>query len=97
MRAAAQYGGSPAWVEPIYATAADMVYRLEFGLLVASDVPAPWDDLVIAAKAGLEGAKADRMKKSSGGSGGQVIKRASQTEREQAIRAAQERLKNKGA
>lgn len=93
MRAAAQYGGAPAWIEPIYEMGAALVYRLEFGLISSDDIEPPWDDIVIAVKAGFEMSKASAR----GGSGGKrppvsPTKNASATERQEAILAAQKRM-----
>ena len=86
MRAAARYGGAPAWIEPVYGQAADMLWRLELGLIAPGDVPSPWDDLIVAAKAGIEEARADSAKRKPGASPTKV---ASQSERAQFL----ERLK----
>ena len=66
MRAAARYGNAPAWIEPIYSQAADLLWRLELGLIAPGDVPAPWDDVVVAVKAGIEEARADNAKRKPG-------------------------------
>lgn len=91
MRAAAQYGGAPAWVEPIYEQSLDLVYRLEFGLLHPNDIEPPWDDLLIAAKAGIESKRAGASKSK----GAVATPIASQNERARAIKAAQEEMKRR--
>ena len=92
MRAAAQYGGAPAWIEPIYEQSLDLVYRLEFGLLHPNDIEPPWDDLLIAAKAGIESKRAGARGSKSGAVATPI---ASQTERAKAIKAAQEEMKRR--
>ena len=97
MRAAAQYGGAPAWIEPIYEMGAALVYRLEFGLISSDDIEPPWDDVVVAVKTGFESARAAASK---GGAGGKrpvtPTKNASATERREAILAAQKRMQGGG-
>lgn len=94
MRAAAQYGGAPAWIEPIYEMGAALLYRLEFGIISSDDIEPPWDDVVVAVKAGFEAAKASAAKGGGGGSKRPMTptKIASQSERQAAIAAAQKRL-----
>lgn len=88
MRAAARYGGAPAWVQPLYECAADYLYRLELRLLDASDVPSDWSDLVVAVKAGISEARTDSAKK--GGNGG--ARAAPMSEQRKVIEAAKARM-----
>lgn len=78
--------------------AADMVYRLEFGLMSGSDIEPPWDDIVISAKAGLEARRANPGA-AAGKSGGAVprVRIGSETECRGAITAAQERMRQRGS
>ena len=92
MRAAAQYGGAPAWVEPIYEQSLDLVYRLQFGLLLPDDIEPPWDDLLIAAKVGMESKQASARGSKSGAVATPI---ASQNERAKAIKAAQEEMRRR--
>lgn len=88
MRAAARYGGAPAWVQPLYECAADYLYRLELGLLEPHDVPVGWCDLVVAVKTGISEARADSAKR--GGNGG--ARAAPMTEQRKVIEAAKARM-----
>jgi len=69
-----------------------LVYRLEFGLLHPNDIEPPWDDLLIAAKAGIESKRAGAR---GGKSGAVATPIASQTERAAAIKRAQEEMKRR--
>lgn len=89
MRAAARYGGAPAWVQPIYECAADFLYRLKTGLMGPDDVPAEWHDLVIAVKAGFAEARSDAAKKGGGGGGARP---GPMSEQRQVIEAARARM-----
>lgn len=92
MRAAARYGGAPAWVQPVYECAADYLYRLKTGLMGPDDVPAEWHDLVIAVKAGYAEARSDAAKKG----GGQPTRIATADEQKRVILAAREKMKARG-
>lgn len=93
MRAAARYGGAPAWVQPVYECAADMLYRLKLGLMCAGDVPAEWADIIVAVKAGFSEARADAAKRGGSGAPTRV---ATADEQKRVILAARERMRLAG-